>query len=105
MTTSYFSPSAASRGSSSSTFATRNFTVSERLFLFAFSVACLTAYSDISSPVTSLAPAIPALRANVPMCVKQSSTLFPLQMRCIASLLYFWSKKKPVFCPFSTSTI
>ena len=65
MTTSYFSPSAASRGSSSSTFATRNFTVSERLFLFAFSVACLTAYSDISSPVTSLAPAIPALRANV----------------------------------------
>ena len=40
----------------------------ERLFLFAFSVACLTAYSDISSPVTSLAPAIPALRANVPMC-------------------------------------
>ena len=66
MTTSYFSPSAARCGSSSSTFAQRNLTVSERLFLLAFSVACLTANSDISSPVTSFAPAIPTLQANVP---------------------------------------
>ena len=39
--------------------------------------------------VTSLAPAIPAFNANVPMWVKQSNTFLPLHIRCIARRLYF----------------
>ena len=67
ITISNFSPSFSSLGSSSRTFAHLNFVLSERPFVFAFSVACDTANSDMSKPVTSVAPAYEQLSAKVPM--------------------------------------
>ena len=55
--------------------------------------------------VTEAAPAAAAFRANDPVWVKQSSTLRPSEIRRIACRLYFWSRKKPVFWLFSTSTV
>ena len=43
-------------------------------------------------------------KANEPVWVKQSSTRFPLASRATARRLYFWSRKKPVFCPSLKST-
>ena len=37
--------------------------------------------------------------------MKQSSTVLPFASFATASRLYFWSRKKPVFCPFSKSTV
>ena len=70
-------------------------------FLIAQSTACW----ETSIPKTDFAPAIPAFSANEPVWVKQSSTSLPLHILCIAALFSFWSKKKPVFCPFSISTM
>ena len=47
------------------------------------------------------APAAAQLRAKAPVWVKQSSTRRPLASRAAAARLYFWSRKKPVFCPFT----
>ena len=59
---------------------------------------------EISTAVTSAAPAWAAFRAKVPVWVKQSSTRFPGQSLRIAWRLYFWSRKNPVFWPSATST-
>ena len=48
--------------------------------------------------------AVGVICANDPVCVKQSSTRRPFASRATARRLYFWSRKKPVFCPFSKST-
>ena len=104
ITTSNCSFLRSSSGSSSNTSAQRNCTVSPSPFNAAFWIACATASSEASTPSTLHAPAIPALSANEPVWVKQSSTFAFLQSLCIASRLYFWSRKKPVFCPSFTST-
>ena len=52
---------------------------------------------DASTPITSVAPAIPAFNAKEPVWVKQSSTRFPLQTLCIAARFFFWSRNNPVF--------
>ena len=70
----------------------------------AFARAISTALSDTSTAVTCSAPPFAALSAKEPVCVKQSSTRFPRARRATARRLNFWSRKKPVFCPFSTST-
>ena len=37
--------------------------------------------------------------------MKQSSTRIPGASRATARRLYFWSRKKPVFCPAAKSTV
>ena len=58
----------------------------------------------MSAAVTRAAPPLAALRAKLPVWVKQSSTVCPAARRATARRLYFWSRKKPVFWPFSKST-
>ena len=70
----------------------------------AFCVAWATPNSEASTPSTSAAPPLAALRAKAPVWVKQSSTRPPRARGWMASRLYFWSRKKPVFCPSATST-
>ena len=63
------------------------------------------AVSLTSTAVTFFAPPFAAFSANDPVCVKQSSTVWPFAISATARRLCFWSRKKPVFWPFSTSTV
>ena len=78
ITTSYFSPCFSNSGRSSNTSRQMNFARSCTPFSSAFFAACITASSDASTPVTSLAPATAAFSAKDPVWVKQSRTLASL---------------------------
>ena len=71
----------------------------------AFERARAMALSLMSTAVTCSAPASAQLSAKEPVCVKQSSTRSPRHRPATARRLYFWSRKKPVFCPFAKSTL
>ncbi len=88
----------------SKTSAARKSILSSRPLRAAFARAISMALSDTSTAVTCSAPPLAALSANEPVCVKQSSTRLPRARCATARRLNFWSRKKPVFCPFSTST-
>jgi hypothetical protein len=105
MTTSNFSPFFSRSGRSSNTSAHSKLATFSRPFSAAFSLAYSQPRSDASTPKTDAAPPAAALSANEPVCVKQSRTFLPLQSPLIDCLLNFWSRKKPVFWPFSKSTV
>ena len=105
ITTSYCLPSLDHVPRTSNALWHSNFTISCKLLSSAFLVAQSTACWETSIPSTDFAPAIPAFKAKDPVWVKQSKTSLPLQILCIAALFSFWSKKNPVFCPFSISTM
>ena len=77
---------------------------SERPLRSALARAMSTAAWETSTAVTRFAPPRAAFRAKEPVWVKQSSTVLPAARRPTAWRLNFWSRKKPVFWPFSTST-
>ena len=104
MMKSYRFGSFSSAGSRSNTLAATQSTAPVRPLRAALARAISTADSDTSTAVTCFAPPIAAFRAKDPVWVKQSSTVLPRAMRPTARRLYFWSRKNPVFWPFSTST-
>ena len=69
-----------------------------------YRISMAIASAEISTEVTCRAPAAAAFSPNEPVWVKQSSTRLPRAIRRMARRLYFWSRKNPVFCPFTTST-
>ena len=104
MIKSYFTGSFSRAGSSSKTLAATQSTTPPKPFRSALARAISTAEADTSTAVTRFAPPRAAFKAKDPVWVKQSSTVLPSASRPTARRLYFWSRKKPVFCPFSTST-
>ena len=104
MMKSYRFGSFSSAGSRSNTLAATQSTAPVRPLRAALARAISTADSDTSTAVTCFAPPIAAFRAKDPVWVKQSSTVLPRAMRPTARRLYFWSRKNPVFWPFTTST-
>ena len=77
----------------------------ERLFIAQFSLAACIAGLAMSTVVTCLAPPTPAYTEKPPVYPKRFSTFLSLENCLIRLRLSRWSKKKPVFCPWTISAL